>query len=157
VAFNAQVVFVLIASPTDTHDARAVVRETLSEWNSVNAEAATLILLPLMSESDAIPEVGDRPQSILNRQLVDRADIVIATFWTRLGTPTGVYALGAISAAHEPWRNTLGWGDAPSGSVQLSSSRSTTPIVVHHHDGVARSMAAARAPARSATLGPGQR
>jgi nucleoside 2-deoxyribosyltransferase len=32
--------------------------------------------------------MGDHPQSILNRQLVDRCDLLVAVFRTRLGTPT---------------------------------------------------------------------
>ena len=34
------------------------------------------------------PEMGDGAQAVINRQLVDNADILVGTFWTRLGTPT---------------------------------------------------------------------
>jgi len=86
--YEARIARVLIASPSDTIEARAVLRETLFDWNGVNGESAQLLYWPLMWERDSIPELGEPPQSILNRQLVDRADVVIATFWTRLGTPT---------------------------------------------------------------------
>jgi hypothetical protein len=94
VSFEARVARVLIASPSDTAEARAVLRETIFDWNGVNGEAARLLFWPLMWERDAVPELGHPPQSILNRQLVDRSDVVLATFWTRLGTPTDEAASG---------------------------------------------------------------
>lgn len=47
-------------------------------------------------ELDAVPTLGDRPQAIVNKQLVDEADILIAVFSTRLGSPTGVAASGTV-------------------------------------------------------------
>jgi hypothetical protein len=46
------------------------------------------MLLPVMWERDATPDLGDRPQGIINRQLVDVCDVLIGTFWAKLGTPT---------------------------------------------------------------------
>ena len=37
----------------------------------------------------SVPELGDRPQAIINRQLVDGSDLLVGVFWARLGTPTG--------------------------------------------------------------------
>lgn len=71
-----------------------MLRETIFDWNGVNGEAARLLFWPLMWERNAVPELGHPPQSILNRQVVDRSDAVLATFWTRLGTPTDAGASG---------------------------------------------------------------
>jgi nucleoside 2-deoxyribosyltransferase len=86
--FQATVVRVLIASPGDTGQARVLLRDVLQEWNSLHAEDSRVMLLPVMWERDATPEMGDRPQGIINRQLVDASDILVGIFWTRLGTPT---------------------------------------------------------------------
>jgi len=86
--FPATVVRVLIASPGDTGQARLLLRDVLQEWNSLHAEDSSVMLLPVMWERDATPEMGDRPQGIINRQLVDASDILVGIFWTRLGTPT---------------------------------------------------------------------
>jgi hypothetical protein len=86
--FRATVIRVLIASPSDTAAARLVVVEVMEDWNSLNAEEAGVMLLPVRWERDATPEMGDRPQAIINRQLVEAADLLIGIFWTRLGTPT---------------------------------------------------------------------
>lgn len=44
----------------------------------------------------AYPETGKRPQALINRQFADRADIVLAIFWRRLGSPTGKAASGTV-------------------------------------------------------------
>jgi hypothetical protein len=36
------------------------------------------------------PAAGDRPQALINRQVVDRSDIVVGLFRSRFGSPTGV-------------------------------------------------------------------
>jgi nucleoside 2-deoxyribosyltransferase len=94
--FNAQVVRVLIASPGDTASPRQVLKDTIEEWNSLHAEAAHVIALPVMWERDATPAMGERPQGILNRQLVDACDVLIGVFWTRLGTPTSEAESGTV-------------------------------------------------------------
>lgn len=93
--FQAQVLRVLIASPGDTPNERAIVRDVLIEWNGVNGGEGVM-LLPRMWETDAVPAMGDEPQAIINRQLVDNADMLIGIFWTRLGTPTSEAASGTV-------------------------------------------------------------
>ena len=88
------VVPVLVASPSDTNKLREVVRETLEDWNGVHARREGVALLPVMWERDSTPEMGARPQAILNEQL--DADMLVAVFWTRLGTPTGEADSGSV-------------------------------------------------------------
>jgi hypothetical protein len=45
-----------------------------------------------------VPELGDRPQEIVNRQVVDACDILIGIFWSRLGTPTRISDSGTEEA-----------------------------------------------------------
>jgi hypothetical protein len=78
----------LIASPSDTIEFRRVLQQTLWEWNSVQADDTGVMILPVRWELDATPEMGARPQAILNRQLVDVSDVLVGIFWKRLGTPT---------------------------------------------------------------------
>jgi hypothetical protein len=86
--FEARVLTVLIASPGDTADARDVVEQTILSWNRDRSHTERVVLLPIRWETDAVPEMGADGQSIINRQLVDRADIVVALFHTRVGAPT---------------------------------------------------------------------
>ncbi len=94
--FNARVIQVLIASPGDVRDERAVVADVIHEWNSVNARERGVVLMPLRWETDTRPDIGLGPQAAINRQIVDHADMVIGVFWTRLGTPTEAAASGTV-------------------------------------------------------------
>lgn len=85
---TASIYHVLVASPSDCHEERKAIRDLLHRWNLSYGLQRDVRLEPLMWEEEARPEFGDSPQNIINRQLTDKADILIALFWTRLGTPT---------------------------------------------------------------------
>jgi hypothetical protein len=95
-SFSATVVRVLVASPGDVKAERAAIVRVISEWNSINSMGTKFILLPVLWEKDGRPEIGDRPQALLNRQLVNNCDVLVAAFWTRIGTPTGVASSGTV-------------------------------------------------------------
>lgn len=80
--------YVMIASPSDVNDARQVVYDAISSWNETNTRPREVALIPLRWETSAVPQLGGHPQDIINQQLVDRADIVIALFGSRLGQAT---------------------------------------------------------------------
>lgn len=87
--FDAHVLKVLIASPTDTALLRDSVEQSLYLWNQDRADGASTILLPRRWETGAVPELdGTDGQSVINRQLVDDADIVVALFHQTLGRAT---------------------------------------------------------------------
>jgi len=88
VTFTATVIRIFLASPGDTAPERDVARTAVARWNVTHAADEKVVLLPVGWETDAVPEWGDHPQSILNRQLVDSCDVLLGIFWTRLGTPT---------------------------------------------------------------------
>lgn len=84
----ATVVYVMIASPSDVAVAREAVYTAIGRWNEANAQARGIVLVPLRWETGAVPMLGEHPQSIINRQLLDRADALIALFGSRLGAAT---------------------------------------------------------------------
>jgi tetratricopeptide (TPR) repeat protein len=87
---------VLIASPGDTQEARVAVREAIALWNASHGKTKKVMLNPVGWESDASPVMGEEAQATINRQLVDDADILVALFHTRLGTPTSAAASGTV-------------------------------------------------------------
>jgi hypothetical protein len=89
---------VLIASPSDVNEERDAVTAAIHDWNAVNAHPDTIniLLQPIRWETHSYPESGDRPQALLNRQIVARGDFLIGIFGTRLGTPTGAAESGTI-------------------------------------------------------------
>jgi hypothetical protein len=97
--FDAHVLKVLIAAPGDTGDEVDAIMKSLHSWNGRRAEEIRVILLPRFWKFDAVPQLDPAgAQSVINTQLVDDADIVIAVFDSRLGQATE----GAVSGtAHE--------------------------------------------------------
>lgn len=92
--FQAVVYRVILGGPADVERDVGAAREALHEWNDHYAQQRGQVLLPIWWKTHSTPELGDRPQAIVNRQLIDRGDILVAVFWTRLGTPTGVAESG---------------------------------------------------------------
>lgn len=96
-SYEAMVLNVFIASPGDTRDARDAIERSIWSWNLDRSRAEKVILMPLRWEHSAVPGMaGEDPQDILNRQLVDQADIVIGLFHTRLGVPTNRAVSGSV-------------------------------------------------------------
>ncbi|MNR90906.1 hypothetical protein D3C72_219000 [compost metagenome] len=95
-AYSATVFNVLIASPSDVNEEREAIAQTVHEWNSLNSEETGKVLLPVRWESHSAPIMGDRPQGIINSQVVRDCDMLIGAFWTRLGSPTGVEESGTV-------------------------------------------------------------
>lgn len=93
-SFKADVFKVLIASPGDVIEERHAIPEIISRWNNTNAESSNLVLLPVKWETSTAPLMGDRPQGIINDQMVKSCDMAIGVFWTRLGSPTGASQSG---------------------------------------------------------------
>ncbi len=87
---------VMIGTPSDLVDERLAATDAINEWNAQHAEAERIVLLPVKWETHALPTSGVRPQAAINDQLVDRCDILIGMFWTKLGTSTGVASSGTV-------------------------------------------------------------
>lgn len=95
-AYKATVIPVMIASPSDVSEERNIIREVIHDWNNVNAEQKRVVLMPYSWETHISPELGVRPQELINNRVLTNCDLLIGVFWTRLGTPTGVSLSGTV-------------------------------------------------------------
>jgi len=95
-SYEAKVYNVMIASPGDVASERSIIRETIYEWNTVHSQLRKIVLLPVGWESHSTPEMGGRPQEIINNQLLDKCDLLVGVFWTRIGTSTGKHLSGTV-------------------------------------------------------------
>ena len=86
----------MIASPSDVESERLIIREVIYDWNVVHSVKERIVLLPVDWESHSSPEMGERPQAIVNKQTVDKCDLLVAVFGTRIGTETGEYPSGTV-------------------------------------------------------------
>lgn len=52
---------ILVASPSDVMNERRVIRQVIHDWNSNVGLTLNITLEPVMWETHAVPEMGDRP------------------------------------------------------------------------------------------------
>ena len=87
---------ILLAGPSDVKREIRVACKVIESWNAANSHLENTFLQAIYWDTHAFPAIGDRPQAVINRQLVDRCDLLIAIFWKSIGSPTGVAASGTI-------------------------------------------------------------
>lgn len=92
---------VMIASPGDVASERAIVRDVVYEWNAVHSGNRQIVLLPIGWETHSSPEMGAPAQQIINRQVLNKCDLLVGVFWTRLGTPTEKHMSGTVEEIEE--------------------------------------------------------
>src|SRR5215216_1219168 len=95
-SYSAKVFKIMIASPGDVAIERNIIREVIHEWNAIHSETRKIVLLPVGWESHFSPEMGDRPQEIINKKILEKCDVLVGVFWTRIGTETGEYPSGSV-------------------------------------------------------------
>jgi hypothetical protein len=86
----------LLISPGDVLKERDALSKTFTNWNAHIGPILGVNVEPIRWETHAVPDVGERPQALLNEQIVDNSDLGIALFWSRLGTPTGEFRSGSV-------------------------------------------------------------
>src|SRR5664280_1060329 len=111
---------VLIASPGDALPARDAVEHVIHQWNDSRGDREGVILRPRRWETGSVALMGmGDSQSVINLQLVDASDIVIAVFYHRLGSATARAASGTAEeiersvAAGKPVHIYFSEGDVP--------------------------------------------
>lgn len=92
--YPATVFKVMIACPGDLDE--RVVRDAVREWNDEFSESRGVVFLPVSWRSHGAPGTGNRPQEIINKEVLADCDLLIALFWGRLGTPTGHSLSGTV-------------------------------------------------------------
>lgn len=94
--FHTTAVQVMLASPGDTSEQRAEILAAVARWNGRYAQMRGFVITPWLYELHATPMYGERAQSLINQQGVDKSDVVIVIFGNKLGTPTGVDVSGTV-------------------------------------------------------------
>lgn len=75
---------IFIGSPADLKFERGVVADEIMRWNARNPQSQ-LRLEPLRWETHATSRMGSQPQSVIDKQLAEDSDFLIAMFWSTLG------------------------------------------------------------------------
>ena len=99
--YRARVYHIMIGAPSDITEEVAIVKEVVSRWNDLNSEKEKVVLLPKFWKTSTYPKAGARPQESINKQIVEKSDLLISIFGARLGAPTGSSLSGSIEEIDE--------------------------------------------------------
>jgi hypothetical protein len=91
----------MLASPSDVKEERLAASEIIIDWNNIHSISRKTVLLPIGWELNSTPTLGDRPQAIINDQVLKNADLLVGIFWTRIGTSTGKAISGTVEEIEE--------------------------------------------------------
>ena len=99
--YKANVYKIMIGAPSDIAEEITIVQKVLQDWNSMHSEKQKIVLLPLHWSRDSYPSIGSHPQKTINKQVVEKSDLLVCIFGTRLGTPTDSFESGTIEEINE--------------------------------------------------------
>lgn len=99
--FQANVYKVMVGAPSDVDSEVKVALDVIQKWNNINAISHKLVLLPSHYSLDVYPTLSHKPQKAIDIQLVEKSDMLICIFGSKLGTPTGDYISGTVEEIEE--------------------------------------------------------
>ena len=86
----------LLISPGDVTEERDELTKLINNWNAQIGSGLGARLELVRWESHATPDMADKAQNVINKQLLEECDLGIAVFWYRLGTATENYPSGSV-------------------------------------------------------------
>lgn len=90
------VVSIFLASPSDVASERAAIDRIIKQWNAIRGKEKNLVFDVIRWETNTSSARGLDAQDVINTQINDDYDAMIALFWTRLGTETARSDSGAV-------------------------------------------------------------
>ena len=85
---------IALCGPSDVEKEIDIAKDVICSLSEREIDGLGIVLQALNWRENSSPDLSQRPQAILNRQIVDKADIVVAVFWDRFGSSTGLYDSG---------------------------------------------------------------
>jgi len=98
---NGPFIRVFIASPGDVHLERDEACRRIHNWNAAHSMSRSVLIEPVRVETHSHAVQGGHPQDLINSQLLDRCDLLVAILWSRLGTPTNSDLSGTVQEIRE--------------------------------------------------------
>lgn len=72
----------MIGAPSDIKNEVGIVREVVNKWNDLYSEKEKIVLLPKHWATSTYPTAGARPQESINKQIVEKSDLLISILET---------------------------------------------------------------------------
>jgi hypothetical protein len=86
---------IFIASPSDIIEEKKIVKNIIRDWNIAHKDL-NIQLDSVSWDTHARPEMGEPPQTTINKQLVNDCDFLICFFGNRLGSHTETQVSGTV-------------------------------------------------------------
>lgn len=99
--YLANVYNIMIGAPSDIKDEVRIACQAINRWNNVHSEINKMVLLPLHWSFSSYPSSGCHPQKSINKQIVDKSDLMLCFFGTRIGSPTDTEISGTVEEMKE--------------------------------------------------------
>lgn len=99
--FQANVYKIMVGAPSDVESEVKAALDVIQKWNYINAISHKLILLPSHWSLDAYPTLTHKPQKAIDKQLVDKSDMLVCIFGSKIGTPTDDFISGTVEEIEE--------------------------------------------------------
>jgi len=110
-----QTIVITLCGPGDVTKEIEIAEELITEWNRTNWDATGCGLRSRHWRSSTTPDLAERAQRVIDRQMIDGSDLVVGIFWSRLGTPTGLAESGTVEeidrALHKDIRTMIYFSD----------------------------------------------
>ena len=87
---------ILISSPSDVEKYVKNVQKAIKQYNTEYGLLSGIVFDYKNWKENVYPKYGEQAQDVINRQIVEKSDIVIALFGAKLGTPTKEHQSGTI-------------------------------------------------------------
>ena len=88
---------IMISCPSDMATYSQLVRDLITEYNTKEGIYKGVLFVPQDWKNDTRTAYGASAQSIIDQQITNSADAVIALFGAKFGTPTNGFASGTLS------------------------------------------------------------
>lgn len=91
-----ELVKLTLCGPTDVAKETAIAAEVINEWNCQHGEQRGFWVKHQHWSTDSYPDAQQTGQGAINKQLIDSTDILVAIFWSRIGTATANAKSGTV-------------------------------------------------------------
>ena len=78
----------MISCPSDVKTEIEIINRVVDNINDSIGFSMNIFVKTLYWSKNVMPEAGEYPQSIINKQILDKSDAIIAIFGNRIGSPT---------------------------------------------------------------------
>lgn len=92
---------IMVGSPSDVSFIAEVAVNCIHRWNTLNSNDKHIALVPHHWTSSSFPSLKDSAQKVINNQMVQYSDALIAVFGSRLGSPTKDSISGTVEEIQE--------------------------------------------------------